>query len=107
MNQKVNSPSVALVTGASSGFGLLVSVALAHEGYRVIASMRNMQNKEMLTTVASEASLPRLPNDHPQQNVGQPISRSGRDFSLCGIFIEKTLERRAYPLAWHYRIRRV
>lgn len=57
MNQNVNSPSVALVTGASSGFGLLVSVALAREGYQVVASMRNMQNKEMLTTVASEAGV--------------------------------------------------
>lgn len=57
VNQNVNSPSVALVTGSSSGFGLLVSVALAREGYQVIASMRNMQNKEMLATVASEAGV--------------------------------------------------
>ncbi|CUA80658.1 oxidoreductase [Anoxybacillus suryakundensis] len=57
MNQNANSPSVALVTGASSGFGLLVSVALAREGYRVVASMRNRQNKEMLATVACEAGV--------------------------------------------------
>ncbi|SDC65013.1 Short-chain dehydrogenase [Paenibacillus sp. UNCCL117] len=32
---------VALVTGASSGFGLLTSAALARKGYIVIATMRN------------------------------------------------------------------
>ncbi len=48
---------MALVTGASSGFGLLVSVALARGGYRVVASMRNMENKETLETAAREAGV--------------------------------------------------
>lgn len=52
-----NFPSVALVTGASSGFGLLVSIALAREGYRVVASMRNIENKETLETAAREAGV--------------------------------------------------
>ncbi|MBB6176762.1 NAD(P)-dependent dehydrogenase (short-subunit alcohol dehydrogenase family) [Anoxybacillus tengchongensis] len=52
-----NFPSVALVTGASSGFGLLVSIALAREGYRVIASMRNIENKEMLEAAAHKAGV--------------------------------------------------
>ncbi|MCZ0756846.1 oxidoreductase [Anoxybacillus sp. J5B_2022] len=57
MNQKLSPQSVALVTGASSGFGLLVSVALARGGYRVVASMRNMENKETLETAAREAGV--------------------------------------------------
>lgn len=31
---------VALITGTSSGFGLLTAVTLARRGYRVIATMR-------------------------------------------------------------------
>jgi len=57
VNQKLSPQSVALVTGASSGFGLLVSVALARGGYRVVASMRNMENKETLETAAREAGV--------------------------------------------------
>ncbi|WP_159881736.1 SDR family oxidoreductase [Paenibacillus puerhi] len=39
---------VALVTGASSGFGLLTSVALAHKGFRVMATLRNPASSEPL-----------------------------------------------------------
>ncbi len=40
---------VALITGTSSGFGLLAAVALAKEGFTVIASMRHLgKNAELL-----------------------------------------------------------
>ncbi|ALF10848.1 oxidoreductase [Parageobacillus thermoglucosidasius] len=55
MNQTFNKQPVAFVTGASSGFGLLTSVALAGEGYRVLASMRNLTNKGQLEAAAKEA----------------------------------------------------
>ena len=35
----------AVVTGASSGFGLLTAVELAKRGFSVIATMRNLDNK--------------------------------------------------------------
>ena len=38
----------ALVTGASSGFGLLISIELAKAGFRVVATMRNLGCRERL-----------------------------------------------------------
>ncbi|MBG9791622.1 short-chain dehydrogenase [Paenibacillus dendritiformis] len=44
---------VALVTGASSGFGMLASVKLAEQGYRVIATMRGTSRPEALAALAA------------------------------------------------------
>lgn len=44
---------IALVTGTSSGFGLLTAVKLARLGYRVIATMRNTENKGPLMDAAA------------------------------------------------------
>ena len=44
---------VALVTGASSGFGLQASIALVKSGFFVIASMRDLQKREELDKLAS------------------------------------------------------
>ncbi|WP_374016342.1 SDR family oxidoreductase [Paenibacillus thiaminolyticus] len=44
---------VAFVTGASSGFGMLASVKLAEQGYRVIATMRATSRPEALTELAA------------------------------------------------------
>ncbi|HZG61833.1 MAG TPA: oxidoreductase [Anoxybacillus sp.] len=57
MNQIFDKPPVAFVTGASSGFGLLTSVALAGEGYRVLASMRDLDNRERLESAAKKAGV--------------------------------------------------
>jgi len=57
VNQTFNKQPIAFVTGASSGFGLLTSVALAGEGYRVLASMRNLINKGRLEAAAKEAGV--------------------------------------------------
>ncbi|GAA4840354.1 oxidoreductase [Paenibacillus vulneris] len=48
---------VAVVTGASSGFGLLTALELARQGYRVIATMRDTANNRMLLQQADEAGL--------------------------------------------------
>lgn len=50
MNQKV-----ALVTGSSSGFGLLITLALAKAGFHVVATMRDLTKKNQLLEKA-EAS---------------------------------------------------
>lgn len=44
---------VALVTGASSGFGMLTSIALAKAGYTVISSMRDPDKRDPLDKLAA------------------------------------------------------
>lgn len=45
---------VAIVTGASSGFGLLTSLELAKSGFHVIATMRNLQKQQELLSQATK-----------------------------------------------------
>lgn len=47
----------ALVTGASSGFGLLTSIALAQKGYHVIATMRDLGKGEVLLAHADQVGV--------------------------------------------------
>jgi NAD(P)-dependent dehydrogenase (short-subunit alcohol dehydrogenase family) len=46
---------VAVVTGSSSGIGLLTAVELALNGYRVVATMRNLDNRGRLEEAAHKA----------------------------------------------------
>jgi NAD(P)-dependent dehydrogenase (short-subunit alcohol dehydrogenase family) len=48
---------VALVTGASSGFGLLVSIGLARAGHRVFASMRDVSRRAQVDEAARTAGV--------------------------------------------------
>jgi NAD(P)-dependent dehydrogenase (short-subunit alcohol dehydrogenase family) len=48
---------VAVLTGASSGFGLLTSVELAKAGFRVIPSMRDLEKRERLLQAAASAKV--------------------------------------------------
>src|SRR5688572_25135633 len=41
-------PRVVLITGCSSGFGLLIAARLAQQGHQVIATMRNLQRSSGL-----------------------------------------------------------
>jgi NADP-dependent 3-hydroxy acid dehydrogenase YdfG len=45
----IMSEKVTTVTGSSSGFGRLISEALAHTGHRVDASMREIDGKMQST----------------------------------------------------------
>ncbi len=47
----------ALITGASSGFGLLTSLTLAKRGWRVLATMRDLKRREKLETAARGAGV--------------------------------------------------
>ena len=49
--------NIALITGASSGFGLLTSIELARAGFRVVATMRELGRRERLDQAASAAGL--------------------------------------------------
>lgn len=48
---------VALITGCSSGFGKLTAVALARAGFRVVATMRNLEKRAALDDAAKEAGV--------------------------------------------------
>jgi NAD(P)-dependent dehydrogenase (short-subunit alcohol dehydrogenase family) len=46
---------VALITGSSSGIGLLTAVTLARRGYRVVATMRDLNRRALLDETAQRA----------------------------------------------------
>ncbi len=48
---------IAVVTGSSSGIGLLTAVELALNGYRVVATMRNLANSGRLEEAAQKAGV--------------------------------------------------
>ncbi len=45
---KTSSPKIILITGCSSGFGLLMTARFASKGHKVIATMRDLQKKQPL-----------------------------------------------------------
>jgi NAD(P)-dependent dehydrogenase (short-subunit alcohol dehydrogenase family) len=53
----VATEKTALITGASSGFGLLTAVTLAKRGWRVIATMRDLHRREKLVAAAQSAGV--------------------------------------------------
>jgi NAD(P)-dependent dehydrogenase (short-subunit alcohol dehydrogenase family) len=48
---------IALITGASSGFGLLTSIELAKAGYRVVATMRDLGRRAPLDQAVAAAGV--------------------------------------------------
>jgi NAD(P)-dependent dehydrogenase (short-subunit alcohol dehydrogenase family) len=48
---------VALITGSSSGFGLLTSIELAKAGFRVVATMRDLSRRGRLDQAANAAGV--------------------------------------------------
>jgi NAD(P)-dependent dehydrogenase (short-subunit alcohol dehydrogenase family) len=51
------SDKAVFITGASSGFGLLTAVTLAKHGWRVIATMLDLNRREKLEAAAREAGV--------------------------------------------------
>jgi NAD(P)-dependent dehydrogenase (short-subunit alcohol dehydrogenase family) len=47
----------ALITGSSSGFGLLTTITLARRGWRVLATMRDLARREKLEAAAQAAGV--------------------------------------------------
>jgi len=48
---------IAVITGSSSGFGLLTSVELAKAGFRVVSSMRDLEKGDALNQAAQAAGM--------------------------------------------------
>jgi NAD(P)-dependent dehydrogenase (short-subunit alcohol dehydrogenase family) len=57
MNNAGKDSKIAVVTGASSGFGLRTSIELAKGGFTVIATMRNVHNQGRLKEEAEQAGV--------------------------------------------------
>lgn len=57
MKPAPHSPRVALVTGTSSGFGLLIAAKLARQGYRVVAGMREPARRSELVQTAERSGV--------------------------------------------------
>jgi NAD(P)-dependent dehydrogenase (short-subunit alcohol dehydrogenase family) len=51
---------VAIVTGCSSGFGLLSAVELAKHGFQVVATMRDLSRNQRLLQAAKDADVEKL-----------------------------------------------
>ncbi|MCM3039103.1 SDR family NAD(P)-dependent oxidoreductase [Paenibacillus motobuensis] len=47
----------ALVTGVSSGFGMYTALELAHQGFHVLATMRDVNNRTQIEALAQELSV--------------------------------------------------
>lgn len=105
-NREEPSGKVVLITGASSGFGRMASVALAKDGWRVAASMRDLAKAKPLLEEAERERVGRLVSvfrldvtdpDSVGGAVGQIIGRYGRIDVLinnagyaAGGFLEET-----------------
>ena len=48
---------IAVITGSSSGFGLLTSIELAKAGFRVVATMRDLRRRDRLDQAAAAAGV--------------------------------------------------
>ncbi|MNI09063.1 putative ketoacyl reductase [compost metagenome] len=57
---KLIKEKIAVVTGTSSGFGLLITLSLAQAGYRVIATMRDLSKQTKLLALTEEAGVSEL-----------------------------------------------
>ena len=50
---------IAVVTGASGGIGMLSAIELARNGYRVVATMRNLAKRDGLDKLAQQGGITR------------------------------------------------
>ncbi|WP_238649617.1 SDR family oxidoreductase [Paenibacillus piscarius] len=61
MNSNSSQPKghepVALITGTSSGFGLLTALTLARLGYKIVATMRDLERRDELIQQAEQAGV--------------------------------------------------
>lgn len=57
LNQIADHDKIALITGTSSGFGLLTAIKLAGKGYKVVATMRDLTRKGELVRQAEAAGI--------------------------------------------------
>jgi NAD(P)-dependent dehydrogenase (short-subunit alcohol dehydrogenase family) len=69
-----------LITGASSGFGLLTSVTLARRGWRVLATMRDLTRRNLLEDAARKAGVLERIEIHPLDVTNNDQIAAAADF---------------------------
>jgi NAD(P)-dependent dehydrogenase (short-subunit alcohol dehydrogenase family) len=83
---------VALITGSSSGIGLLTTVELARAGFRVVASMRDLGRRQRLDEaataagVASRIDIRRL-DITEFDRIGEFITQLDRDYGRLDVLV--------------------
>ena len=65
----------AVVTGASSGFGLLTAVELAKRGFSVIATMRNLDNRDTIIRLCKQHQVEKQLTMSPIRCYGRGVYR--------------------------------
>ena len=75
------SGKIAVITGASSGIGLLTSVELARRGHTVVATMRDPARRTRLEEVAAAAGVAAADGFHAGHEGGGDRPHAGKHHS--------------------------
>ncbi|MGZ4815287.1 MAG: SDR family oxidoreductase [Terriglobales bacterium] len=83
---------VAVITGSSSGFGLLTAVELASRGYRVVATMRDLSRRTKLDEAAAAARVSdridvRCLDIAKAETIAAAIEGIARDYSRIDVLV--------------------
>ena len=86
------SERVAVITGSSSGFGLLTAVELASRGHRVVATMRDLGRRVKLDEAASAAGVSgridvRCLNIAQTDSVAEAVDGIVRDYGRIDVLV--------------------
>ena len=82
--RNMSSTKTVLITGASSGFGMLTSITMAKYGWQVLATMRNLERRETLENLASAAGvLDRI------EFIALDVTNRGQIYTLASALAER------------------
>jgi NAD(P)-dependent dehydrogenase (short-subunit alcohol dehydrogenase family) len=86
------SERVAVITGSSSGIGLLTTVEMAKAGFQVVASMRDLARRERLDTAAASANVAskvdvRQLNVTDFQSIPEFVAKVVRDYGRIDVLV--------------------
>jgi len=91
---------VALISGCSSGIGLLTAVELATRGYRVVATMRNLDRRERLDLAVAQARVAervevRQLDVTNQESINAAVTGAMADYGCIDVLVNNA----GFPLA--------
>lgn len=91
---------VTLITGCSSGFGLITAVELASRGHRVVATMRNLNKRGRLDEASARANVAdriavRQMDVTNQESIAAAVSGTIADYARIDVLINNA----GFPMA--------